>query len=292
MSAAKAPLGSSGPGEAGARGSAGHRRWTLPLFGAAVAVFWAGLWLSGTLFPARADKRVYGWPADAVAVRQVVIEVPSSGADLRWAATEAPRMETNEPPYAEPRLTLVREGDTLYVRRNPAAQASSRRYQRHNLRLTLPRTVVRVSGNDLSMHDGEAPAQLELAGRNVRVRTQSIDGTVDHLRVLALGTRCDGTSDQVSSEVLVEASGLKRLEVETLGGKVQLQHLRGVTAMSLRGPDDLALSIDRVGQLARLDFGALPPERQAAMRQQAEAMQALQSDSACTSSGSRMMSAK
>jgi hypothetical protein len=264
-----------------------RQRWALPLFVAALAVFWGGLFLSGMLFHERDGKRAYPWPADAAAVRQVVIEVPDSSADLSWSADHAPGLEAIEPAYAQPSLVLVREGDTLYVRPSPALQAAPGRHHRRggSLKLRLPRQVERVVGDELTLAQGTAPVRLELVGQRVQAPTGQLDSPIQRLRVVGAGVPCPRSAAEGQATLSIEAANVQQLEVDILGGRVSLKELGKLPVVSLRGPANVSLGIDHVGDLARLRTERLPPERQAELQKLAQEMHTRKAGGSCSSRG-------
>ena len=243
-----------------------RRHWALPLFAAAVVVFWGGLLLSGTLFPERGEKRVYEWPADAAAVRQVVVEGEHNHVSLIWSATETPRLETEQPGYAVPELLLVVQGDALHVRANPAARPAGspqRRYRygyRAPSKLYLPMQVQRVVGDTLRWDEGDAPERAELVGSDLSVNTTRLQGDIAELRLTGVRSRCRGYSSGIMT---LDAAKVRALAVDALGGSVKLNNLSQLESVPLHGPDELELTVGRMTDVHKLKLAPLTAAREA-----------------------------
>lgn len=270
-----------------------RRRWALPLFVAALVVFWGGLGLSGALFPEREGDRIYAWSAqDAAEVRQVVVDVPDADwmrTELTWSTDEPPQLQSSEPAYAAPRLVLVREGEVLYIRANPQAHDGQahdvRRSYARRLQLRLPMQVVKVTGRMLELNPGPAPRRLELQGDQVEVMSSRLNNDIEHLLVVGLGVRCGRESG-----LTVQASRVQALEVDVLRGAVSLDDFGHLPAVPVRGPQDVVLKVDQIGKLGQVRWSEMPAEREAALQAIADPWRG-DTDDECNC-GTRRISAK
>ena len=253
--------------------------WSVTLFLAALAVLWGGLLLSGMLFPERQDKRVYDWPANAEAVRRVVVDVRESSdvVALAWTPDAAPRVEAAEAPYSPPALALVVEGDTLFLRRKPqAAPGEAEAPPRQGLRrvrgikLFLPLAVHWVQASELTLvGDSPVPPRLTLAGQSLTVDSHGLANRMESLHLLGLGARCPNESGSGHARVSVVAARIDALQIGMTGGSLGLSDIGHLPGVDLRAPGDTSLRIDHLLDLPKLQRLPWTPESDGELRAQA-----------------------